>query len=137
MRACMQGIPGVPEIRPGLNPATWVLEITTPAAEQRMGADFADLYAQSELYRCNWAGPPLERAMWHPNPGGDCFSLRHMRRRNEEMIAAESRPRPGAQPLRFDSQYAQPLWVHYAVCLWRNNLIWWRSPQVRCGLRHP
>ena len=48
---CAQSIPGVPKIRPGLNPATWVLEVTTPAAEQRMGVDFADLYENSELYR--------------------------------------------------------------------------------------
>lgn len=48
----LQAIPGVPPIRPGLNPATWVLDVTTPTAEQRLGVDFADLYARSDLYRC-------------------------------------------------------------------------------------
>lgn len=35
----------------GYNPATWMLEVTTPAAEERIGADFADLYEKSEQYR--------------------------------------------------------------------------------------
>lgn len=47
----MQNISGVPRIREGLNPATWMLEISTPAAEERLGVDFATLYRESELYK--------------------------------------------------------------------------------------
>lgn len=59
----VQAIPGVPpfakESRDGmgaldvaaLNPATWVLDISTPASEERIGVDFADIYARSELAR--------------------------------------------------------------------------------------
>lgn len=42
----------------------------------------------------------------------------------------ESQPKPGVPQLHFDSPYAQSLWTQYAVCLWRNNIVWWRSPQV-------
>lgn len=34
-----------------LNPATWVLDISTPAAEDRIAVDFADIFAKSELAR--------------------------------------------------------------------------------------
>ena len=70
-------------------------------------------------------------------PGGQPSLQLRMRRRNDELIIAESKPKPGEEPLHFDSQYAQPLWVQYAVCLWRNNLVWWRSPQVCVGSIYP
>ncbi|CAM8984948.1 unnamed protein product [Rhodiola kirilowii] len=44
-------IEGVPHIPDGYNPATWMLEISTPAAEERYGADLADVYKNSEQYR--------------------------------------------------------------------------------------
>jgi len=46
-----QAIDGVPPIREGYNPATWMLEVTTPAAEIRIGHDFADIYRNSDLYQ--------------------------------------------------------------------------------------
>lgn len=45
-------MPGVPKLRAGVNPATWMLEISTPAAEQRLNLDFAEAYRNSKLYRC-------------------------------------------------------------------------------------
>lgn len=47
----IQGIEGVSKIKEGYNPATWMLEVTTPAQESALGVDFADLYKNSELYR--------------------------------------------------------------------------------------
>ncbi|KAI4355696.1 hypothetical protein L6164_004444 [Bauhinia variegata] len=44
-------IEGVSKIKGGYNPATWMLEITTPAQEMALGVDFTDLYKNSELYR--------------------------------------------------------------------------------------
>lgn len=35
----------------GYNPATWMLEVTTPALEERFSMDFADLYKESEQFR--------------------------------------------------------------------------------------
>ncbi|KAK9830255.1 hypothetical protein WJX72_010612 [[Myrmecia] bisecta] len=46
-----ESIPGVPKIRPGINPATWMLEVTSPAMEDKLGVDFADVYSRSPLYR--------------------------------------------------------------------------------------
>jgi hypothetical protein len=59
----MQAIPGVPLLyedgqRPegdqgaaARNPATWMLDISTPSSEDAIGVDFAALYRQSELAR--------------------------------------------------------------------------------------
>lgn len=49
--AYFEGIPGVPTLTPGLNPATWMLQITTPAAEEQIGTDFAAQYRSSPLAR--------------------------------------------------------------------------------------
>ncbi|KAI3434296.1 uncharacterized protein J3R85_006768 [Psidium guajava] len=46
-----QGINGITPIPSGYNPATWMLEVTTPAAEQKIGADFADIYRNSDQFR--------------------------------------------------------------------------------------
>lgn len=43
--------PAVPTCR--ANPATWMLDVTTPAVEQATGGDFADHYTLSELYEAN------------------------------------------------------------------------------------
>ena len=44
---------GVPHIKPTSNPATWMLEISTVSAEERAGADLAQVYQQSNL--CRWS----------------------------------------------------------------------------------
>ena len=48
----MQAIDGVPKISQDYNPATWMLEITNTAVENRTGQDFAALYASSEMNKC-------------------------------------------------------------------------------------
>ena len=47
LRNHFQGVKGVPPIQDGINPATWMLEVSTPGAEQRTGADFAAYYKSS------------------------------------------------------------------------------------------
>jgi hypothetical protein len=47
----VQAVPGVPKITEGYNPATWMLEVTSPLAEARLNVDFAEIYANSALYR--------------------------------------------------------------------------------------
>ncbi|KAF9599140.1 hypothetical protein IFM89_035419 [Coptis chinensis] len=44
----LEGIPPIPD---GFNPATWMLEVTTSAAEHRIGQDFAEIYVNSAQYR--------------------------------------------------------------------------------------
>lgn len=46
-----QAIPGVSKIKEGYNPATWMLEVSSSAVEVRLETDFAEVYANSELYR--------------------------------------------------------------------------------------
>ena len=41
----------MPKIRPGYNPAAWMLEVTSPAEEARLGVDFADIYRRSNLFQ--------------------------------------------------------------------------------------
>ena len=47
----MQSVEGTPEIQGKLNPATWMLEITTPGMEHQLGVDFAQVYRESTLYK--------------------------------------------------------------------------------------
>ena len=51
-RSCLgwvQGVEGVPRYQEGLNPATWMLEVTTPGMEAQLGIDFAENYSNSQL----------------------------------------------------------------------------------------
>lgn len=46
-----QSLDGIPRIQEGINPATWMLEVTRSAEERRLGIDFAEVYQESELFR--------------------------------------------------------------------------------------
>jgi hypothetical protein len=46
-----QSINGISPISSGYNPATWMLEVTTPAIEEKIGVDFTDVYENSEQFR--------------------------------------------------------------------------------------
>ncbi|KAF3327955.1 ABC1 protein-like protein [Carex littledalei] len=48
-----QAVPGVPKIKDGYNPASWMLEVTSGAQEEALGVDFTQLYKNSELYKRN------------------------------------------------------------------------------------
>ncbi|KAG9455141.1 hypothetical protein H6P81_008045 [Aristolochia fimbriata] len=94
-----QGIPGVPPISDGYNPATWMLEVTTQAAEGKIGEDFSNLYRSSNAFR-----------------------------EVEALIQELSVPPPGSQPLKFATQYSQNSLTQFKICLWKQNLVYWRSP---------
>ncbi|XP_030447307.1 ABC transporter G family member 31 [Syzygium oleosum] len=95
-----QGINGITPIPSGYNPATWMLEVTTPAAEQKIGADFADIYRNSDKFR-----------------------------EVEATIERLSVPPAGSKPLKFDTMYSQDQLSQFFICLWKQNLVYWRSPQ--------
>ncbi|CAN4105847.1 unnamed protein product [Withania somnifera] len=95
-----QSIPGVPTIKEGYNPATWMLDITTPAVEAQLNVDFGDIYANSDLYR-----------------------------RNQELTKQLSVPAPGSQDLRFPTKYSQPFINQCMACFWKQHLSYWRHPQ--------
>ncbi|KAK8467132.1 hypothetical protein PHAVU_008G261600 [Phaseolus vulgaris] len=94
-----QGLNGIPPIPNGYNPATWVLEVTTPATEEKLNVDFADLYKNSDQYRGV-----------------------------ESSIMQFGQPPAGSQPLKFDTMYSQNLFSQFLRCLWKQNLVYWRSP---------
>jgi hypothetical protein len=47
----LQEIPGVPRIKEGYNPATWMLDVTSNMVEQQLSIDFAEIYRCSDLYQ--------------------------------------------------------------------------------------
>ena len=49
--ALSQGIPSVPRIKEGPNPASWVLDISSHTTEYDIGVDYAEIYRSSDLYR--------------------------------------------------------------------------------------
>ncbi|KAL6326644.1 hypothetical protein AAG906_009770 [Vitis piasezkii] len=61
-----EAVPGVPKVRDGQNPATWMLEISSAAVEAQLGVDFAEIYAKSELYQRN---QELIKELSTPSPG--------------------------------------------------------------------
>ncbi|KAI8547246.1 hypothetical protein RHMOL_Rhmol07G0179600 [Rhododendron molle] len=97
--AYLEGINGVCKIKDGYNPATWMLEVTSPAQEAALGVDFAHVYKNSELYR-----------------------------RNKNTIMELSTPPPGSKELYFATQYSQSFFIQCMACLWKQHLSYWRNP---------
>ncbi|MCD7447230.1 Pleiotropic drug resistance protein 2 [Datura stramonium] len=95
-----QSVPGVPTVKEGYNPATWMLDITTPAVEAQLNVDFGDIYVNSDLYR-----------------------------RNQDLIKQLSVPAPGSQDLHFPTKYSQPFVDQCKACFWKQHLSYWRHPQ--------
>ncbi|GLT30454.1 hypothetical protein SLA2020_052530 [Shorea laevis] len=94
-----EGISGVLKIRENYNPATWILEVTSPSAEAELGVDFARIYQGSALYE-----------------------------NNIELVKQLSTPPPGSRNLHFPTHFAQNGWERFKSCLWKQNLSYWRSP---------
>ncbi|KAF5767760.1 putative sulfate-transporting ATPase [Helianthus annuus] len=95
-----EAITGVPKIRNGYNPATWVLEVTSSAAESQLNIDFAEIYFNSSLYQ-----------------------------ENQQVIREVSTPSNGSKDLFFHTEYAQPFLVQCKACLWKQHWSYWRNPQ--------
>nr|QVT92329.1 ABC transporter [Salvia miltiorrhiza] len=94
-----EAIEGVPKIKDGINPATWMLEVTTSAQELSLGVEFADYYRKSELYT-----------------------------RNKALIKELSVVRPGTKDLYFPSKYSQSFLTQCFACLWKQHWSYWRNP---------
>ncbi|TYH18983.1 hypothetical protein ES288_A05G316500v1 [Gossypium darwinii] len=95
-----EAIPGVPKIKEGYNPATWMLEISSTAVEAQLDVDFSEIYAKSELYR-----------------------------KNEELIKDLSTPVPGIKDLHFPTTYSQGFFTQCKACFWKQHNSYWRNPQ--------
>ncbi|KAI4379902.1 hypothetical protein MLD38_006141 [Melastoma candidum] len=94
-----EGIKGVPKIKDGHNPATWMLEVTTALQEETLRIDFAEVYRNSDLYR-----------------------------RNKALVEELSNPVPGSSNLYFPTKYSQPFFTQFSACLWKQNWSYWRNP---------
>ncbi|KAI3766553.1 hypothetical protein L2E82_16617 [Cichorium intybus] len=92
-------VPGVPKIPEKYNPATWMLEVSSNAAELRLDIDFADYFNAS----------PLQQ-------------------RNKAMVKELSVPPPGVVDLHFETQYSESMWGQFTSCLWKMWWSYWRNP---------
>ncbi|XP_024969108.1 ABC transporter G family member 35-like isoform X3 [Cynara cardunculus var. scolymus] len=92
-------ISGVPEIPEKYNPATWMLEVSSGAAEIRLGIDFAEQYKSSSLFQ-----------------------------RNKALVAELSTPPSGATDLHFGTRYSQSSWGQFKSCIWKMWWGYWRNP---------
>lgn len=95
-----EAVEGVPKIRPGYNPAAWMLEVTSPSEESRLGVDFADIYRGSTLSQFN-----------------------------REVVESLSKPNSDAKELNFPTKFSQSFLDQFLACLWKQNLSYWRNPQ--------
>ncbi|OAY38969.1 hypothetical protein MANES_10G057300v8 [Manihot esculenta] len=95
-----EAVPGVPKIKDGSNPATWMLEISSNAVETQLGVDFAEIYANSELYQ-----------------------------RNQELIKELSMPAPGSKDLYFPTQYSQSFFTQCKACFLKQHWSYWKNPR--------
>ncbi|MBA0602599.1 hypothetical protein Gorai_002774, partial [Gossypium raimondii] len=92
-------INGIPKIKDGYNPATWMLEVTSGAQEEAIGVNFTNIYKNSELYR-----------------------------RNKALVKELSNPAPGSKDLYFQTRYSQSLLTQCIACLWKQYWSYWRNP---------
>ncbi|KAJ9184443.1 hypothetical protein P3X46_004169 [Hevea brasiliensis] len=95
-----EAVPGVPKIKDGYNPATWMLDISTSSIETQLNVDFAEIYVNSSLYQ-----------------------------RNQDLIKELSTPVPGSKDLYFPSKYSQPFLVQCQACFWKQHWSYWRNPR--------
>ncbi|KAL4298277.1 hypothetical protein GQ457_12G024710 [Hibiscus cannabinus] len=92
-------INGIPKIKDGYNPATWMLEVTSEAQEEAIGVNFTSIYKNSELYR-----------------------------RNKALVKELSNPAPGSKDLYFQTRYSQSMLTQCIACLWKQYWSYWRNP---------
>ncbi|WJX09854.1 transcription factor [Trifolium repens] len=93
-----EAIEGVPKIKDGNNPATWMLEVTSAAKEANLKVNFTDLYKNSELHR-----------------------------RNKQLIQELSASSQGSEDIYFNAQYSQTFVAQCIACLWKQHLSYWRN----------
>ncbi|GLJ30759.1 hypothetical protein SUGI_0609870 [Cryptomeria japonica] len=94
-----EAVGGVPPIKDGYNPATWVLEVTSTSVEENLGVDFANIYRQSSLYELN-----------------------------QTLIKELSTPALDSKDLYFQTRYARSFTVQCVACLWKQCMSYWRNP---------
>jgi len=107
-----QGLPGVPPLPSGLNPAAWMLTVIGGGlvSHATIGLDFADAYDISALAHAN----ELEAEALLAEGGGDVEEGRP--------------PQPQAPTAALRWSYAVPLSKQFSMLLRRNLVAAWRTP---------
>ncbi|KAL8501204.1 hypothetical protein ACS0TY_020672 [Phlomoides rotata] len=95
-----EAVPGVAKNKEGYNPATWMLDVTSSSVESQLDVDFAEIYANSALYR-----------------------------ENQELIKELSIPASGSKDLFFPTQYSQSFLTQCKACFWKQHWSYWRNSQ--------
>ncbi|KAL5697556.1 ABC transporter G member 36 [Ranunculus cassubicifolius] len=95
-----EGVAGVAKIKEKYNPATWMLEASSIAAEVRLGMDFAEYYRASPLAQ-----------------------------RNKALVKELSVPAQGSKDLFFATKYSQGTVGQFKSCLWKQWWTYWRTPE--------
>ncbi|XP_065866894.1 pleiotropic drug resistance protein 2-like [Euphorbia lathyris] len=95
-----EAVPGVPKIKEGYNPATWMLEVSSVTVESQLDVDFAEIYANSSLHQ-----------------------------RTQELIKELSTPSPGSKDLHFPTKYSQTFTTQCKACFWKQYWSYWRNTQ--------
>ncbi|XP_050380227.1 pleiotropic drug resistance protein 3-like isoform X2 [Argentina anserina] len=99
-----EGISGVPKIKDNYNPATWMLEVTSPSTEAKLALDFGQLYRES-----------------------------HLCQKNNDLVRELSFPAQGSKELDFPTRFPQNGWEQLKACLWKRHLSYWRNPKYNVG----
>ncbi|PIA25217.1 hypothetical protein AQUCO_12200002v1 [Aquilegia coerulea] len=95
-----EAIAGVPKIKDGDNPATWMLEVSAASIEIQHNIDFTEVYVNSTLYQMN-----------------------------QKLIEQLSTPSPGSKDLYFPTEFSQSFSTQCVACLWKQHWSYWRNPQ--------
>ncbi|XP_010688122.2 ABC transporter G family member 32 isoform X1 [Beta vulgaris subsp. vulgaris] len=95
-----EAVEGVQKIKPGYNPAAWMLEVSSMAEEARLDIDFAEVYKNSRLFQYN-----------------------------KELVDRLSRPPSNSKEINFPTKYSRSFSDQFLTCLWKQNLSYWRNPQ--------
>ncbi|WOL18142.1 ABC transporter G family member 45 [Canna indica] len=94
-----EGISGIPRIRDGQNPATWMLDITSPIMEYKLGIDFRNIFRGSSLYI-----------------------------HNMKLVDEFSKKQNNAADIHFPSKYAKSFGLQCISCLWKQHRSYWKNP---------
>uniref|UniRef100_A0A2N9HR76 ABC transporter domain-containing protein n=1 Tax=Fagus sylvatica TaxID=28930 RepID=A0A2N9HR76_FAGSY len=98
-----ESIKGVKKIKDGYNPATWMLEVTTPAEEITLGVEFTTTYKNSDLYK-----------------------------RNKALIQELSKPAPGSKELLFHNSIFTVIFYSMHGMLVEATLVLLAQPTIHC-----
>lgn len=98
-----EAVPGVPKIKEGYNPATWMLEVSSTDMEKQLQVDFAEIYQNSAVFMRNKALVTQLKSLTH-----------------------------GTRDLHFPTKYSQPFFTQLTSCLWKQKLTYWRTPDYNC-----